>query len=223
MGKIIFFSSLTTQMLVRGNVLENLLDFAVLHWRHEKKLQIVKGQINSKENLLQKSFKEGFETKTQVVPKVWGWENSSPLSVTGGRCRACKKVTVLPSWNFLSLLKHSDHHCCKLLLRGYWGFALCLLKKKKRYPTNLTAKLWWARSLSLIALLSEPACPLSWSQGMKAPGVANSSVDLQRPPTEWESMPPTRTLPESSLHTQHLKGIFHLQKHAVLWGSWWSN
>lgn len=79
MGKIIFFSSLTTQMLVRGNVLENLLNFAVLHWRHEKKLQIVKGQINSKENL-QKSFKEGFETKTQVVPKVWGWENSSPLS-----------------------------------------------------------------------------------------------------------------------------------------------
>lgn len=69
MGKIIFFSSLTTQMLVRGNVLENLLNFAVLHWRHEKKLQIVKGQINSKENL-QKSFKEGFETKTQVVPKV---------------------------------------------------------------------------------------------------------------------------------------------------------
>lgn len=56
-------------MLVRGNVLENLLNFAVLHWRHEKKLQIVKGQINSKENL-QKSFKEGFETKTQVVPKV---------------------------------------------------------------------------------------------------------------------------------------------------------
>lgn len=49
MGKIIFFSS-TIQMLTKGNVLENLLDFLILHWRQERKCQIAKGQGNSKGN-----------------------------------------------------------------------------------------------------------------------------------------------------------------------------